>query len=817
MNAQEEIIREFLIETYESADDLEQQLVLLEETPDDPEIINRIFRIVHSIKGTCGFLGYTKLERLTHIGETLLDDLRSGKIVISEAMATALLDMGDAIRENADQIESTRSEGSIDHSELEKRLSDLQFVKPISLSEEQVVCEEDIEISAINRSETGEDYNCFVNERIELPPDSDPQVEDKSDQQTELDELEMAFLAAQAEYQTQEGEEEDVVSASAEDEVSNLTPMELMEGDTKMEKENADEIRLKRCEKLEDASSPEIPKSTLADSSLRVDVSLLDQLMNLVGELVLARNQILQFTKTQTDTGFVSTSQRLNLITSELQEGVMKTRMQPIANVWNKFPRIVRDLSKSCGKEVEIHMEGKDTDLDKTIIEAIKDPLTHIIRNSVDHGIETPEVREKNGKARCGSLDLKAYHEGGHVIIEIVDDGAGLDRAKVQSKAIAKGLVSSEQARKMTESEVFRLLFKPGFSTAEKITNISGRGVGMDVVRSNIEKIGGSVDLQSKTGAGTTVFIKIPLTLAIVDALIVTTGEQRFAIPQVSLVELLRVQGDNIATQIEEINGAHFYRRRGSLLPLVYLSQELKMSKFEELDENNKEDAVVNIVVVKSDTKQFGLVVGKVHDTEEIVVKPLGKQLKNIQVYAGATIMGDGKVALIIDVLGLAEQAGVLKKDEEARRAECLRSVVEKNDVAAKSLLLVKVGSDYRFAIPLESVARLEEFNSEQVERASGHDVVQYRNGILPLLDLPAYFDTDSITCNGVKHVVVHSQGERNVGFVVDAVLDIVEESVSIKHNTDRRGIKGSSIIQGKVTDLLNLDTILQDMTSGIQ
>ncbi len=525
--------------------------------------------------------------------------------------------------------------------------------------------------------------------------------------------------------------------------------------------------------------------------------------MNLVGELVLARNQILQFTKTQDDSTFISTSQRLNIITSELQESVMRTRMQPIANVWNKFPRVVRDVSRMCGKDVELAMEGKDTELDKTILEAIKDPLTHLVRNAVDHGIEMPDIREQHGKPRQGSLVLRAYHEGGHVIIEIEDNGGGLATDRIRDKAIEKGLISVEQSRKMSETEIHRLIFAAGFSTAEKVTNLSGRGVGMDVVKSNIERIGGSVDVASKQREGTTVTIKIPLTLAIIPALIVSSGQNRFAVPQVSLLELVRIPGEERKRLVENIQGASFYRLRGNLLPLVFLNRELELN-----ERSGNAERELNLVVVKADEQQFGLVIDEVHDTEEIVVKPLGRQLKDISVYAGATIMGDGKIALIIDVAGLA------RKSKLSTRASVEKELATEGTKSAgtlQTLLIVKVGGD-RMAIPLAMVNRLEEFDSSLLERAGGRIVVQYRGGILPLIELSGFFSTQGKSASdGQVHVVVYSKAGATTGLVVDEILDIVEEDATILHkNGSRPGTLGSSIIQKRVTDLLNVDEIIQ-------
>ncbi len=490
----------------------------------------------------------------------------------------------------------------------------------------------------------------------------------------------------------------------------------------------------------------------VSDGSLRVDVGLLDKLMNLVGELVLARNQILQFTATQTDGTFTGATQRLNLVTSELQEGVMKTRMQPIGNIWNKFPRIVRDLATQCGKQVRIEMEGKETDLDKTIIEAIKDPLTHVVRNSVDHGIELPDVRAQRGKPVEGVLRLRAYHEGGQINIEISDDGAGIDPVKIRSKAVERGVITSEQAARLGDHEAARLVFLPGFSTAETVSNISGRGVGMDVVKTNIEKIGGQVDIQSKVGEGTVLKIKIPLTLAIIPALIVTGGRtERYAIPQVNLLELVRLETGQGSQSIERIQDAPFYRLRGNLLPLVYLDETLKL-------QGEADAEAANIVVLKADDRQFGLVVNAISDTEEIVVKPLGKQLKGVSVFAGATIMGDGKVALILDVLGIAQRSRVVSelRDRALADAEAHHGAAEADD--SQTLLLFRVGEKDRMAIPLRMVARLEEFPAAQIEQSGDRDVVQYRGEILSIVNLARYFHGEAPPPGDLRQVIVSTR-----------------------------------------------------------
>jgi two-component system, chemotaxis family, sensor kinase CheA len=523
-----DIVRDFLVESYENLDRLDRELVGLEKDPNDAPALASVFRTIHTIKGTCGFLAFNKLEAVAHVGENLLSRLRDRLLTLNPEITTALLSMVDAVRQMLSSIETTGLEGERNDTELIATLT-----------------------------------------RLLQPQDSPPKPEPSSPPAEKARPEEPPALLG--EILTQR-------SGVAPAEVAEAVP-EQSEGDPRRVGEILVEKNAARpAEVLDALQAQQSGRGTASDSTIRVDVGLLDRLMNLVGELVLARNQILQFTNKLKDTSLMATSQRLNLITTELQESVMKTRMQPIGNIWSKFPRTVRDVALSCGKEVHIEMEGKETELDKTIIEAIKDPLTHLVRNAVDHGIETPQGRQAAGKDKKGHLHLRAFHEGGQVNIEISDDGAGLDSEKIRRKAIEKSLITAERAAHMSEREITNLIFLPGLSTAAKISNVSGRGVGMDVVKTNIEKIGGTVDVQSTVGSGTTVRMKIPLTLAIIPALVVTCGGDRYAIPQVSLLELVRLEADEAEKGIELVHGAPIYRLRGRLLPLVYLSRELKLA-----------------------------------------------------------------------------------------------------------------------------------------------------------------------------------------------------------------------------------------------
>jgi len=725
----DEVIREFLIESNENLNRLDSELVDLERNP-TPERLASIFRTIHTIKGTCGFLGFEGLEGITHHAENILSQLRSGHKLVNGAVVSLILETVDAVRSILANVESTGSEGASNYKALTQRL-------------ESVASDASLEVSTTEGSATPEIQHQLTTKVV--PP----------------------------------------------------TPP----GSGVPEKATA---------KLQNAPAPQAgspePEKTVsvADTTIRVDVSLMDKLMNLIGELVLARNQILQFTTQRDDAALTGASQRLNLITSELQEGFMKTRMQPIGVVWNKLPRVVRDVAHSLGKQIDLQMEGADTELDRTIIEAIKDPLTHLVRNSCDHGIEDPERRRLAGKAGKGTLSLKAYHEGGQVNIEISDDGAGVDVDRVRAKAVEKGLIRADQAAQLNEREAMNLLFLPGFSTAGQVTNVSGRGVGMDVVKSNVEKIGGAVDIVSVVGQGTTVKLKIPLTLAIIPGLLITSGGQRFVIPQVSLLELIRLE-DNPAGKIDYVHDVPVYRRRGALLPIAYLNDVLKLGPTYSGD-------VCNIVVLQAEDKKFGLVVDGVNDTQEIVVKPLGKQLKRLTCYSGSTIMGDGEVALILDVPGIGHLSGVLAESRTDRRDTKPKKAATSPD--RQRLLLFKAGSFERLAVPLSLVSRLEEFSKDVLESANGHRVVQYRDRILPLVSLQEILEpglTPICDEGNPVQVIVFGSDDRCVGVVVDQIVDIVEETVGMRRRSrPRRGLLGSGVVGKKVADFVDLQAILK-------
>jgi len=806
----DDLIKDFLVESTENLDRLDSELVKLESDPSSEELLSSIFRTIHTIKGSCGFLGFGKLEKVAHAGESLLSRLRDGKISLTAELTSGLLAMVDAIRTILSEIRASGQDGQQDYPDLIENLSRLQQTDQTTPGPKGHEPEKGKGIPPEKQTEAAFMAGEPVKQQEKMEQIAAPPVNTRKSPATEN--------AREAQFRSASGKiggllhERGVLDSDAlaralkqqtEGDPRRIGEVLVANGSVAQEDVQA-ALRLQEEARTVDAAA----------ETIRVDVHLLDKLMNLVGELVLTRNQITQFSARQSDSSFTTSTQQLNLLTSELQGEVMKTRMQPISNVFDKFPRVVRDVAKGCGKQVQIEMEGKETELDKSLLEAIKDPLTYIVRNSVDHGIELPDQRVAQGKRPEGHLKLRACHEGGQVVIEISDDGAGINTAKVKNKAVERGLITAQHAAQMSEREVLNLVFLPGFSTAEKVTNLSGRGVGMDVVKTNIDRVNGSVDLQSTAGKGTAIKIKIPLTLAIVRAVIVQTAGKRFAIPQVSIQELVRLDGDRVQKDIEQVHGVPVYRMRGKLLPLVHLDEELKLPKPESKADS---DAAVNIVVLQADDHPFGLVVDEIQDSEEIVVKPLGKRLKGIKVFAGATIMGDGKVALILDVVGLAQSASILSGVRDRAMAEKTNETLGR-DIEMQTFLLFSGIDDSRMALPLAMLARLEEFPASQVEQSGNELVIQYRGKILPLIRLDRVLEErrqrvreslqSAEPTAGPLQVLVCNVEEETLGLVVEQILDIVEDRAEVKSPATRAGVQYAVVINERVTELLDIPAI---------
>ena len=743
----DEIIAEFLVESHENLDQLDCDLVALEQDPTSRQLLGAIFRTIHTIKGTTGFLEFGRLEVLTHAGEGLLSKLRDGELRLTAEITGALLTMVDAIRELLSAIEATGQEGAADHREL---------------------------IATLTRLQQGGAGGPAEQER---PPPAAPPV----------GEVIVEHGAATG---------DDVRLAMTAQDVGDPRPIgEILvsQGST-----TPGEVSL--------ALEVQGERRSVADGSIRVDVDRLDSLMRLMGELVLTRNQSVAHAAAAGDATLVRGAARLNLITTELQEVVLRMRMQPIDIVWNKLPRVVRDLGAACGKSVRLEMEGRETELDKTILEAVKDPLTHLVRNAVDHGIEPPQARLAAGKGEQGLLLLRAFHDDGQVNLQVRDDGAGIDPAVVAAKALERGLVSAEGLARMNEREIVNLIFLPGFSTAATVTNVSGRGVGMDVVKSNLERIGGAIDVGSVIGAGTAFHVRIPLTLAIIPALTVLCEGDRYAIPTINLAQLIRLEGGQGLAGIERISGTPVYRLRGKLVPLVYLDSELGVAA----PDREERDSVL-IVVLQAEDRRFGLVVDGVLDTQEIVVKPLSSQLEHVPVYAGATILGDGSVALILDVLALAQRAHLAGSGREKVRAAPDHADTDRPPTGA-ALLVAQVDRDRQVAIPLERVIRLEEIPAGSVEQVGSRELVQYGEEILPLVRLTGGLGAAARADGDALTVVVCSTGGRAVGLVVDAIVDIVEGGLPGRGASGAAGLLGTAVVQQRITKLLDVEQAVREV-----
>jgi two-component system chemotaxis sensor kinase CheA len=694
----DDLLREFLTETNENLDRVDSELVRFEREPNNVEILGNIFRLVHTVKGTCGFLGLPRLERLAHAAETLMGKFRDGMPVTAEAVTVILFTI-DRIKVILDQLEAHQKEPDGSDGDLIDDLGRLA---------------------------------------LQTKPAPRPAPREKLEEPEQLEASDRA------------------VSHRADDE----------RGDR------------------------------VASHSIRVNVDTLDYLMTTVSELVLTRNQLLEIVRRHEDSDFKVPLQRLSNVTAELQEGVMKTRMQPIGNAWQKLPRVVRDPCAELDKSIDVEMHGADTELDRQVLELVKDPLTHLVRNCADHGIESAAHRVAAGKPEAGTIRLTAYHQGGHIIIEVADDGRGLDVARIRAKAIEQGLASAAELAAKSDAEICNFIFVPGFTTATRVTSISGRGVGMDVVRANIEQIGGTVDLQSVPGAGTKFTIKIPLTLAIVSALIMESAGERFAIPQLSVLELVRASSGG-EHRIEHIKDAPVLRLRNKLLPLLYLKSVLQLGSGE------GEDGFV--VVTQVGSQIFGIVVDSVFHTEEIVIKPMSSKLSHIAAFSGTTILGDGSVIMIIDPKGIAQALGRVAqsgRDDGPDRDD--REEAWADDVV--SLLVFRAGSHQPKAVPLSLVTRLEEIDCRKIEISDGRHLVQYRNQLMPLLRI----DTQSnLKQEGAQPILVFSDRGRSMGLVVDEIVDIVEDRLNIEVASEQPGVLGYAVVKGNATEIIDIGHFL--------
>ena len=934
----DELLQMFIEESKEHMEGIESDFLQIEEmgAEIDSDLVNKVFRAIHSIKGGAGFLGLDRIKELSHSMENTLNLIRNSELIPTPDVISALLSALDTLRE---MIADFMASNEMDISE------HIQVLTAVSSGEEESAAETPAQPEAeetnpeVEGAEPASSGTADAVVNIKLPDglvvfsvsqndldqarkggriiylaqfdilndierkdkspldvikeiqDTGILIESKVDMDIvgTLDDLDSTpFVPFYTLFST-------VLEPDIAPKLVGLDPWNvfqlLEDGSLKplaqrpkakktkpkaVKKEKAAPASAKKEKPLpkEEASpasksaAPPVSKETVAappapkpkpaakqvrpkvnvkSSTLRVHVKLLDTLMNLAGELVLTRNQLLQNFNNKDDSGMESAVQRVDLITSELQEAIMSTRMQPVGMVFNKFQRVVHDMSKNLGKQVELVIEGEGVELDKTIIEAIGDPLTHLVRNSMDHGIEMPDVRAQAGKKLPATLKLSAFHEAGQVNIDVMDDGGGIDPQKIKAKALEKGFLDKAELENMSDNELIRLIFKPGFSTAEKVTEVSGRGVGMDVVYSNLSKLGGSVDIESKLGVGTTIHIKLPLTLAIIPSLIIEVAKARYAIPQVNLVELVRIPAAQIHERIEKIEDAALLRLRGELLPIVRVSDILNLHRTytdtatgeekpcrrtnipdrrspdlnakmetDELSEEvmehcqNQKDrrknpkSAYNIVIVNAGELNYGLIVDNLLDSEEIVVKPLGRHFRGIQTYAGATILGDGKAALILDVMGLSHEMNLKVVKERVTEKSVLNKMDGTSD--AQSLLLVHNGEDEQFAIPLGLVSRIEKIKRSDIETTSGRQTIKYRGGSLLLCSIEEVANVKPRVDVDNPFVIIFPFAGKEVGVLVSQIIDVVNSDVTIDEETFRQpGVLGSAILMDKTTLLLDL------------
>jgi two-component system chemotaxis sensor kinase CheA len=765
-----EFIDEFLVESTENLDQLDRDLLALEAAPGDPQRLASIFRTVHTIKGNSGFFGFSKLGALAHSGEHLLGRLRDGKLRLDDRVTGTLYSMVDAVRSILQSIEATGTEGEQDYRELARQLA-------AAAAAEELV-----------------------------PPDSEPPAPEPPTSASAALEPDLASAmerepdAADAETPAAEPAPDDA-SPPVAAEVSGTTP-----------ETPADDRSLPVAPPAAAAAPPPVaPGGTVAESTVRVDVDLLASILDLVGELVLARNQLRSIDTD--DPAVLAVSQRINAVTSALQETAVKTRMQPVEHVFSRFPRTVRDLAVSCGKEVQLTIDGADTELDRTLIESIRDPLTHLIRNAVDHGIEPPEVRLAAGKPRAGRLSLRAFNESGRVTIEVADDGGGIDVERVREKAVARGLVAAADAAALPDERVLQFIFEPGFSTAKAVTNVSGRGVGMDVVRTNIEAIGGTVDIHSRPGAGTTVRVHVPLTLAIMPALIVHCAGERFALPQAAVSELLPVRRAAGGSQIEGLVDAPVMRVRGRLVPLIFLDAFLGLRAETACREEG------TVVLVRVDDCEFGIVVDGTRSAtggrgcrdlleaatlSTIVIKPIGGLLAGLGLYSGATVLGDGGVVLILDLRGLS-RLGSLPPIEQ----ECATTDSGSADQAER-FLVCRTRAGRRIAVPLASVTRLEKYRVADVQAAGHRRLIRRGDGFTPLHDADTLLGESvrPLSADGSVSVVVVGDEHGGCGIAVDAILDVLPAEAASRSAGPAAGVSGTIPLAGLATDVLDLTSL---------
>lgn len=830
----EAALAEFIDECSEMLERISRNMTTLEAGQVNKELMASVYRDMHTIKGSSQLFGFAQLGQLAHAMETCLDPVRKGELPLIPELVDGLFVGVDVISELLAGIRTDKREP-----EVQDKLSGL-LLKLISISEMSVnavsetLKEKGIPVDDLAAAKQWISGNALSDSRSSDLNNAGHIQVGSSEAETKPPMPSVTMSEQFDGFGIFEDTPRDAAVAKA-PAVSSPQGIPAPVAESNTNSVGATAVERDQRSDTSGKSSEQKSADESQNETIRVHVALLDNLMNLVGELVLIRNQLLQHARNNdTDTEFGKMGQRLNVLTAELQNEVMKTRMQPVGNVLTKFNRVVRDLGRQLGKKIDLEILGAETELDKTIIEAVKDPLMHIVRNSIDHGIENADERRRTGKSEVAHIVLNAHHESGQVIIEIQDDGRGLDRQKIGAKAVEKGLVTLEQLNRMTDREVHFLIFASGFSTASAVSNISGRGVGMDVVRTNVERIGGVVDILSNLGSGTTIKLKIPLTLAIVPALIVRAIGQRFAIPQAKLVELLRIDAaDGGSERIESLQGRPVLRLRGQLLPLVHLSEILSNKEAAKspgaggwhIDRKKSDlafgdDNAIQVVVLTADGFQFGLIVEEIEDSADIVVKSMSQFLKDLTHFSGATIMGDGAVVLTIDVMGISESARSDKSSVENKSAAGLVEMMRKNSENREmaEFLLVDVGAPGSYAIPLTVVSRLEEFETSRFELSGEQRVVRYRDSLLPIHSLPQFlelpFERKAKSKEKVP-IVVLRRGDHLFGIEVEEIQDVVNLPARIDESVkDRPGILGTLLANDRVLVVVDVFGMLDNLRS---
>jgi len=794
----EEVLQLFVEESREHLGGIEDDLLAMESMDGlDEDLVNRVFRTLHTIKGGAGFFDLINLQNLAHSMENLLDLIRKNELETTKFIVSSLLAGADTVASMVDNLDASNDYDISDH---------LSVFDGILKGE--AAPEEAAPVASDEVSDSETDDQALA---PEAPTDSEPVPEEDDSPVAEQE------------------------PAAPEPQVETSTPVEPPAAKA-IPKPAASDAK---------AAPAKAATTTTGDQSIRVHLSLLDRLMELAGELVLTRNALIQSVETGDPALLQPAAKKVDAITSQLQRAIMSTRMQTIDIVFSKFRRIVRDLSGQLGKQINLEILGEDVELDKTIIEALGDPLTHLVRNSIDHGLETPAQRKAAGKPPFGQLRLHAFHEAGQVVIEVSDNGAGIDPQRIASKAIEKGMVTEEEIARMSEKDIVRLIFQPGFSTAEEVTDISGRGVGMDVVRQNLAKVGGVADIESVLGKGTTIRVKLPLTLAIIPSVLVGISTENFAIPQVNVVEMVGIAPDEIKSRIQHVGGVAMLRLRGELVPLIELSDFFGITQTyrdvdsggvseerrdrladrrenEELDETTNNlrggaerrenaESSVNIVIVAAGAFKYGIRVDELHESAEIVVKPLGMHFRGSNEFSGATILGDGTVALILDVDGVRMLSGA-SESQQTESDMRTRDTEETRDVDSCSILIIQHAEDEVYAVPLQLVARIERFSTSDLQDVGDRKAISYRGGILPLISLEGIVSSQALDVSGSEfYVIVYTVGNEEIGLMASDIRDIVDYKDTIDNRTHKRaGIAGSMIVNSEILQFLDLYGILE-------